>query len=118
MSLLAKIGQVVLRIISIETGLMPLIRNATGSNPTAVAIEDKFEAGFNVIQTGEQMFVAAFGAGAKGSDKLNAAKPFIAGLVQNLPQFTGKKPKDEALFEQHITALTSSMADIFNDYGD
>jgi hypothetical protein len=118
MTWLAKFGSVILKIVGIATGMMPLIQGATGNNPTAVAVEDKLSAGFNVIATAEQMFTAAYGAGGKGSDKLKATVPFIAGIVQSLPHFTGKKPKDEAAFEAHCAALASSMADIFNDYGD
>jgi hypothetical protein len=119
MTLLEKIGSVVLKIIGIATGVMPLIQSATASNPTAAAIEDKLVAGFSVVATAEQMFAAAMGPNAKsGSQKLAAATPYVAGLVQSLPVFTGKKPKDEAAFEQHCRNLTSAMADIFNDYGD
>lgn len=119
MTWLTKFGSVVLKIVGIATGMMPLIKNAVPQSPGAIVIEDKLEAGFNVIATAEQMFTAAAAPGVStGSQKLKAATPFIAGLVQNLPHFTGKKPKDEAAFEAHVANLTSAMADIFNDYGD
>lgn len=117
MTFLQKFGSIVLKIVGIATEMMPLIRQAVPQTGEAVAVEDKLSAAFSVVATAEQMFTAA-GVPKAGSAKLKAATPYVAGLVQNLPVFTGKKPKDEAAFEQHVTALTSSLADIFNDYGD
>lgn len=118
MNWLKTVGSVALKVVGVATGLMPLVQRATVPNTQASVIEDKLVAGFNVIATAEQMFQAAMGPDAKtGSQKLKAATPFIAGIVQSIPIFDNKKPKDEAAFEQHCADLTSALANIFNDYG-
>lgn len=119
MTLLKKIGTVALRVIGIASGLMPMVEQAIPNTPQSQNVADKLVTAFNTVITAEQMFTAASVPDAKtGSLKLAAATPFIAGIVQALPHFVGKKPKDEAAFEQHCKTLTSTIADIMNDYGD
>ena len=54
----------------------------------------------------------------KGSDKLRAAQPFVAQLIQQTDLLAGKKPKDEALFQTATAQLTGALADILNSYGE
>lgn len=118
MTFLKKIGSIVLKVIGIAAGLMPLIKQATPAG-TAAAVEDKLTSAFNAVITTEQAFTAAYGVkSGLGSDKLKAATPFVAALVQNVDILAGKKPKDEALFEDACTRATSAFADILNSYGD
>lgn len=120
MTFLKKLGTVVLKIIGVATGVIPLIQGAfPQATPTTTAIKDKLNEALNVIVTVEQAFTAAFGPDAKkGSDKLNAAKPFIAQLLQQSELLIGKHPKDEAAFELAVTNITSSLANVLNAYGD
>lgn len=121
MSFLKKLGTIVLKIIGVASGLMPLIQGSLtgGAAATVSTFEDKLNKALGVIVTAEQMFAAAHDAASgKGSDKLKAATPFVAALIQNTELLIGKKPKDEAKFEAASTALTSALADILNSYGD
>jgi hypothetical protein len=116
---LKKIGAVVLKIVGIETGLMPLISQAIPAKDAAVVstVTDKLDQGLGVIATAEQMFTAA-GLEKSGGQKLSAATPFIAGLIQQTDTLAGKKPKDEAAFQKGCTDLTSALADIMNSFGE
>jgi hypothetical protein len=119
MSFLKKLGFVVLKIIGIWTGLAPIIQGALPQGALAATIEDKLGKLFNLIVSVEQTFTAAFGPNAKtGSDKLRAAQPFVAQLIQQTDLLIGKKPKDEALFQTATAQLTGALADILNSYGE
>jgi hypothetical protein len=119
MSFLKKLGSVVLKVIGIWTGFAPLVQSVIPQSPTAVAVEDKLAKAISLIVTVEQTFAAAFGPDAKlGSDKLRAAQPFIAQLIQQTDLLAGKKPKDEAMFQKGCTELTGALADILNAYGE
>lgn len=118
MSILKKFGTIVLKIIGIAGGFMPLIQQVTASTPTGVKVVDKVDQAFNAIVTAEQMFTAAYGPDAKkGSDKLKAAVPFVAALLQQTDLLAGHTPQNEALFQDASTRLTSALADILNSYG-
>lgn len=125
MTWLKKIGQVVLKVIGIATGLLPLVSTAVqaagGSASTAGTVTDKLTAAFNAVITAEQMFTAANGPDAKtGSQKLAAATPYVGALVQDVcKELTGKAaPKDQAKLEAAITTITGALADCLNAYGD
>ena len=119
MSFLKKLGTVVLKVIGIWTGIAPIVQGALPQGSVATTIEDKLGKLFNLIVTVEQTFTAAFGANAKtGSDKLRAAQPFVAQLIQQTDLLAGKKPKDEVLFQSATAALTGALADILNSYGE
>jgi len=119
MTFLKKLGLIVLKIVGIASGVMPLVEAAIPQTAGTAAAEDKLAKSFDVIVTVEQAFAAAFGADAKkGSDKLKAAVPFVAALIQKTDLLIGKHPKDEALFADAVTRLTAALADILNSYGD
>lgn len=117
MSLLKKIGLYAVKIVGIAAGLLPLVQSATGSNPTAAAVEDKLSKAFDVVATAEQMFTAAFGPDSKtGPDKLKAAVPFVSALILQTDALTGKHPKNEAAFADAVTRVTSALADVYNSF--
>src|ERR1700757_3150772 len=98
MSFLKKLGTIVLRIVGIAGGFMPLAQTVAASSSTGMVVVDKMSQAFNAIISTEQMFTAAFGPDAKkGSDKLKAATPFVAQIIQQIDLLAGKKPKNEAL---------------------
>lgn len=119
MTFLKKLGEVVLKIIGIASGVMPLIQPALPASAQGVVstVEDKLNKSLGVIVTAEQMF-AATGAVKAGSAKLQAAKPFISQLMQQTELLVGKTPKNEQAYETAITNLTSAFADVLNSYGD
>lgn len=112
MSWLKKVGQIVLKITGLWTAVAPLAgKLIPGSGEVSSII--------GVIVSVEQLFTAAYGAvGGKGSDKLRAATPQVAQLIQATSFFQGKTLKDEKLAEQAYTAITSAFADLLNAYGD
>jgi hypothetical protein len=115
---LSVLGKII-KIVGIAAGFIPLVNTllpaaATG---TATLVEDKLQKVVNVVITAEQMFAAAYGPNAKmGSDKLKAATPFVAQIIQQTDLLIGKKPKNEQLFEDASTRLTAALADILNAF--
>jgi hypothetical protein len=112
MSWLKKIGSVVLKITGLWQAVAPLVTDLLPGGSEVKAI-------INVIVTGEQMFAAAYGPDAKkGSDKLRAATPFVAQVIQASAFFQGKKLQNEALAADAFTRITAAFADLLNAYGD
>ena len=119
MSFLKKIGQVVLKIIGLATGLLPLVSNQFPGAGAAAGVVSELGAIGKVIVTVEQLFTSAFGPDAKkGSDKLKAAVPQVAALIQASELMLHKSVKNEAAFEAAVTAITGGFADLLNSLGD
>lgn len=112
MTWLKKIGMVVLKITGIWQDVAPLIgKLIPGAGEVSSIV--------GVLVSVEQLFTAAFGADAKkGSDKLRAATPQVAQLIQASAFFQGKALKDEKLAEQAYTQITGGFADLLNAYGE
>ena len=119
MTFLKKLGTILLKIVGIASGFIPLVQQTVSGSPTGTKVVNEITQLFGIITTGEQMFTNAFGKDAKlGSDKLKAATPFVAQLVQQSDLLVGKKPQNEQLFEDACTRLTTALADILNSYGE
>ncbi len=117
---LSVLGSIV-KFVGVASGFIPLVNQlAPQSAQGALATgEDKLNKSINVLVSVEQIFGAAFGPDAKlGSDKLKAAAPFVAQIIQQSDLLIGKKPKDEAKFTDAATRLTTALADILNSYGE
>lgn len=117
---LKKLGTI-LKIVGEVAGVIPLIQPILpASAQTAVAVgEDKLQKALSVVVTVEQAFTSAFGVDSKlGSDKLRAATPFVAQLIQQTELLSGKKPQDPAKFEDAATRLTAALADVLNSFGE
>lgn len=115
MNFLQKAASMVSKIVGIAVSWLPFVKQLVPQSSGVQKAESEFQAVANVLVTGEQMFAAAFGADAKkGSDKLKAAVPFVAGLIQQSEIMVGKKVRDEAAFEAAVTAITSNFADLLN----
>lgn len=125
MTWLKKVGGILLKVIGVVTGLTPLITGVSqtvlpsGGVATVNKVLTDVTDVADVIITTEQMFQAAFGPDQKkGSEKLAAAVPFVAQILQNAQFMTGKKVKDEAKFEAAVAGITSNFADLLNSIGD
>lgn len=119
MNFLKKIGAIVLKVIGLWTGFAPLVQAAVPSTGTAPKVLGEVTQAFGVIGTVEQMFTAAYGPDTKlPSQKLAAAVPFVAQLIQNTDLLIGKKPKDEAQFTSGVTDFTNALVKILNSYGE
>lgn len=112
MSWLKKVGQVVLKITGLWGTVAPLAgRLIPGAGEVSSII--------SVIVSVEQLFTAAYGAdGKKGSDKLRAATPMVAQLIQASSFFQGKALKNEPLAADAYTRITAAFADLLNAYGE
>lgn len=121
MNFLKKLGTIALKVVGIASGFMPLAQataSASGSQQ-ATNVVDKMGQAFGAVVSVEQVFAAAFGPDAKkGSDKLKAATPFVAQIIQQIDLLAGKKPKNEALFQDATARMTAAMADILNSFGE
>jgi hypothetical protein len=112
MTFLKKFGSVVIKIFGIVAGITPVIQQ---SIPQSTPIIDKLNQIGNTILMVEGMFAAAYGPEAKtGADKLRAAVPYVAQIIQASELLSGKKIKNEALFSEACTKITSGMADVLN----
>ena len=119
MNFLKKLGSVALKIVGIWTGFQPLVSQTVAGNTTGVKVVGEITQAFGVIDTAEKMFTAAYGPSTKlPSEKLAAARPFLAQLIQQTDMLSGKKPKDEALFTTGVDEFAGAMVKILNSYGE
>jgi hypothetical protein len=124
-SVLKKIGQVLLQTGSVATSVMgiPFVSQVLSSaGGKAGTVVQTTVSDFNSVAQVLSLMEVAFPAGGTGSQKLTAASPVVGQIVlawaqSNLPGHN-KLKSDPAVFQQHVTALTSSFADILNDFGD
>lgn len=115
MNFLVKLGQIALRIATLETGLMPLVRATVPQSAMTMTAEDKLDQAVHAVITVQQIATAA-GGQLTGADKLKAATPFVAQIVQRVEAISGKHPKDPAKFETAVTQMTSALADILASF--
>lgn len=119
MTFLSKLESILVKVIGIVTGFVPLINPYLPQKAQAVepVVVDKLQGIANAVITAGQMFTNA-GIQKSGSQKLQAATPYVKQIVQSMELISGKKPKDEVLFEQGCTDITSGMAKVLNSFGD
>lgn len=132
MSVLSKIGAVLLNIGQVATSIMglPFVSQLLGAGASSLAgkVTNTVTTGVSDLGTiagllgiAEAMFPAT--AGLKtGSAKLTAASPLVGQAIlmwaeSNLPGHN-KIKTSPVLFQAHVTAFTSAFADILNDFGD
>src|SRR3981189_96487 len=126
MSVLSKIGQVLLKVGSIASEIMgfPFIGQLLGGTKAGAVVATTL-GDFNSVAQILSFMEAAYPSldGAKtGSQKLNAAAPLVAQIVlvwaqSNLPGHN-KLKVDAAVFADRVKALTSAFADLLNSFGD
>ena len=109
-----KLGQVLAQGIAIATGVWPLVSNLFGSSSKAQSvvpqiINDLTSIGQIVVQT--EALILTPGSGAT---KLASATPLVVNIVKTSELVSGHKIKNEALFIQGCTDLTSAVAEILN----
>lgn len=126
MNFLKKLGSGVFNVVGAALPFLPLIAStlsAAGHGKAAAVVSgsgDRLIALQDSIVTAEQMFAAAYGPDAKkGSDKLNAVRPFALALLQSLPLVADKgKPKDPEAAKAATDKVISGLADFLSAYGD
>jgi hypothetical protein len=125
MSVLKKIGTVLLKAGSIATEIMgfPFIGQLLGASKVG-AIAGTVLGDFSTVAQVLSLVEAAYptiGTVKTGSKKLQAAAPIVEKVIlqwaaSNLPGHN--KVKDAAAFSAHAKALTSAFADVLNDFGE
>lgn len=116
MGWLSKVAHTALKIFGIATGFIPLLQGAVQGTSAAVTVQqitDDLTKIQGCIVTVETVF-AALGGQQTGADKLKAAVPLVAQVIQQSEIMIGKKVKDEAKFTLAVTGITSNMADLLN----
>ena len=127
MSVLKKIGEVLLKVGSIASEIMgfPFIADLLGTAGKAGTVATTVLGDFGSIAQVLSLMEAAYPSvdGSKtGSAKLAAASPVVAQIVltwaqSNLPGHN-KLKVDPSIFASRVSALTSAFADILNSFGD
>src|SRR5438046_3128736 len=112
MTFLKKLGQLLAKAVVIATGIGPLITPLLGSakagSVESTVVSDLTSIGSVVIQAEALMQTAS------GPDRLQAATPLIAHIIQTSELVAGKKIHNEPLFIQGCSKITSGTADILN----
>ena len=119
MSLLKKFGKVLLNVVGVVTGVGPLIANAIPGNKDDEAIarvQDTLKQVADLVLITEGMFAGI--QGATGLQKLSAASPFVAQIIQRAEFMADKEIMDEQKFAAAIDTITSGMADLLNSLKD
>lgn len=115
MSLLAKIGQAVVKGIGIVSGFLPLFAPTTVSGSNVAHITDDLTKIAGSIQTVEAVFAAISDPAAKtGAQKLQSASKLVQQVVAQAEFVVGKKVGNEALFVQGCQKLTDGVVDVLN----
>ncbi len=115
-SFLKSFGLAVARVLGVVSGITPVIESAA---PVTRPVLDKLtQIGAMVMQV-EAVFAAISDpAGKTGSQKLKAATPLVAQVIQSSELVAGKKIKDEQAFTAAVTTITSGVADLLNSLGE
>lgn len=126
MSVLKKIGLVLLKVGSIATEIMgfPFVAQLLGQAGKAGQIATTVISDFGTMAQAVSLAEVAYPSidGAKtGSQKLLAASPLVQQQIllwaqSNLPGHD-KLKVDPTVFAGHVKSFTSSFADILNDFG-
>lgn len=115
MTWLKKAGQVLLQILKYAAGIMPMVTAALPTLGAPAKETDTLTKIGGAVVTAEAMITATSDPNAKtGALKLKAATPLVAQIIQASELLAGKKVKNEALFEQACTGITSNVADLLN----
>lgn len=127
MSVLKKIGQVILTAGGVATELMgfPFLGGLLGASRAGSMVELGLSDLGKVAQIVSQVevgFSAIAPADQTGSAKLKAATPMVQQVIlswaqSNLPGHN-KLKVDAQTFSSHVSSFTSSFVDILNDFGE
>jgi len=111
---LKKFGLNVLKIVGIVAGVFPVVQGvAAAVSAGNQTVQDTFTKIGAVVMTAEAMGQAVT-TPLSGADKLKAAAPLVAQVVQTSELLVGKKVKNEAAFAQAIETITGGVADLLN----
>lgn len=112
MTFLSRLGSILLKVLSIATGIGPLVTpflGGTAGTVASTAVNDLTQIGKVIV-----MAEALIQGKGLGATKLAAATPLIAQILQSSEMLSGKHIANNALFMQGARQITSGMADVLN----
>lgn len=120
MSFLKRLGQILVKVAGIATGIGPIILPFLGSGKAGqvagTTVNDLTAIGSTIVQI-ETAFAAI--PGATGAQKLAASIPLIGNIIKTSELVAGKKIANEALFTQAIKEYAQATVDLLNSiHGD
>ena len=113
MTLLSKIGSILLKVSQIVIGIAPFIP-ATQQGVFQIVSKDLEQISAIIIQA--ELFGQALEL--KGSAKLTAATPAVAQIILQSSILANHKIANQELFKQGCTKITDGMADVLNSLND
>jgi hypothetical protein len=122
MNFLKKFGGVLARIAGVGSQVAPLASAVAGAvasasgNQTVKSVAGEIGAIGGVITSIEGAFQAAQSdpSAKTGPDKLKAAVPLVGNIIRSSELLAGKAVANESAFEQAVSGITSSFADLLN----
>lgn len=112
MTLLAKIGGIIVKGLAILTGVAPIFQSAVpGASGTISTVTSDLTQISTIITEVEAMGQAL---AIKGPDKLKAAAPLVAQVILQSSLLVNHKIANQALFTQACTEIAGGMADLLN----
>lgn len=113
LTFLKKLGQILLNVAGVATGIGPIISPFIGSSASKV-----ITTGTNDLTSIAQLVVTvetAFAAsGGTGVDKLKALIPLVQNIVKTSEVVSGKKIADDVLFTKGCQEIGQGMVDVLN----
>ncbi|HZD93514.1 MAG TPA: hypothetical protein VE133_04620 [Candidatus Sulfotelmatobacter sp.] len=115
MTFLKKLGQILLNVAGVATGIGPLISPFLGGGKVAAAVST----GVNDLTQIAQLVVSietAFAAvpGSNGAQKLQALVPLVANIISTSQAVAGKQVQNTELFMKGCTEVAQGMVDVLN----
>lgn len=117
MSFLKKFATTALKVVGVASGFLSLTQGAVQGTPAADTVQkitDDFTKIAGAIVTVETVVTAVGNPALSGPDKLRAAVPLVAQVIQQSEIMVGHKIKDEAKFTKAVEGIASNMADLLN----
>lgn len=113
LTLLKKIGQVIVKGAAVEAGFAPLVAPLLGSKASAAVgtVTNDLTAAAQVVTQ-----VEAIGqtTGLTGAQKLAAAIPLITNIINTSELISGKNVANRQLFAQGCSEITQGVVDLLN----
>lgn len=115
LTFLKKLGQIILQVGGVATGLYPLVQPLLGSGKAATVagtgVNDLTQIAKLVIQ-----IEAAFGAvpGMTGAQKLQALVPLVKNIITTSEIVVNKKVANDELFSKGCTEIAQGVVDVLN----
>lgn len=113
LTFLKKLGQIIVSVAGISTGIGPLIVPFLGSGKAGTVAST----GINDLTAIGQLVVlieASYPADGAGAQKLQALIPLVANVIKTSELVSGKKIANEALFTKAAAGYAQATVDLLN----